>query len=109
MPDDHRPHRPDTRPPRGFCIVEQLRRRRAAAARSAPLACGCADPWPCTCTDPPLTAQALDGWAAAARHVLALGRTPLLPVEVLRALHRRGGPDRDLAEALHRATGGVAA
>jgi len=34
---------------------------------------------------------------------------PLLPIEVLRALYRRGGDDRALAIELHAATGGEAA
>jgi hypothetical protein len=32
---------------------------------------------------------------------------PRLEIEVLRALYRRGGADRALAEQLHRACGGV--
>jgi hypothetical protein len=43
---------------------------------------------------------------AAARHILAVGEVPLLPLEVLCALWRRGGHDRALAEQLHAATGG---
>ena len=34
------------------------------------------------------------------------GQIPLLELEVLRALRRRGGLDRALAEMLHAATGG---
>ena len=90
-------------------ITSQLHRRRSASARSIPLDCACRDPWPCRCTEPPLTERALDGWAAAARHLLAAGRMPLLPVEVLRSLYRRGGPDRALAEQLHELAGGRAA
>lgn len=99
---------PSGLPPNGFRCVS-WRRRRAAAARLVALDCGCSDPWPCRCTDPPLTDQAVDGWAAAARHLLADGRIPLLPLDVLRALHRRRGPDRALAEQLHAVTGGAAA
>lgn len=54
-----------------------------------PLDCGCRDPWPCRCTDPPLSEHALDGWRDAARHVLAVGRMPLVPLEVRRAFYRR--------------------
>lgn len=89
--------------------LAQLRRRREAARRVPPLACGCPDPWPCRCTEPPLSELALDGWASAARHLRSTGRTPLLPLEVLRALHRRGGADRELAEELHAETTGVIA
>lgn len=84
----------------------QRRLRRAAAQRVAPLDCGCRDPWPCRCSDPPLSEAALDGWAAAARHVLASGQVPLLPLEVRRALWRRAA-DRPLAERLHAACGEV--
>lgn len=87
----------------------QLRRRREAARRVPPLACGCPDPWPCRCTEPPFTEHGLDGWASAARHLRSTGKTPLLPLEVLRALHRRGGADRELAESLHAETAGVVA
>jgi hypothetical protein len=52
---------------------------------------------------------AIDGWRAAAEHVLATGRIPLLPMEVRRALWRRGGQDRDLAELLHQACDGAIA
>ncbi|WP_241011007.1 hypothetical protein [Mycobacterium camsae] len=51
----------------------------------------------------------LDGWRDAALHVLAVGQIPLLPIEVRRALWRRGGPDRVLAEKLHEAVGGAPA
>ncbi|OSC27105.1 hypothetical protein B8W68_09900 [Mycobacterium paraintracellulare] len=80
-------------------------RRHAAAHRSVPLDCGCRDPWPCHCTEPPLSEHAIDGWRDAAEHVLATGRTPVLPIEVRRALWRRGGADRELAELLHEACG----
>lgn len=76
------------------------------------LDCGCdtADPRLCRCTQPPLTDHAVDGWKSAAGYILdTTGQTPLLPLEVLRALYRRGGQDRALAEQLHAATGGVVA
>lgn len=90
-------------------MLALLRRRRRAAERLAILDCGCADPWPCRCTVPALTERALDAWRAAAEVVLDTGKTPLLPLEVLRALYRRGGDDRVLAEQLHAANGGVLA
>lgn len=83
-------------------------RRRDAALRMVSLDCGCGpDPWLCRCTEPPLTDVALAGWRDAAQHLLASGRTPLVPLEVLRELHRRGGDDRSLAETLHAGCGGV--
>jgi hypothetical protein len=48
----------------------------------------------------------IDAGRAAAEHILADGRVPLLGLEVLRALYRRGGDDRALAEQLHEMTGG---
>ena len=82
--------------------VEALQRLRRNHSRTVPLECGCK--WHCWCTFPPLTDHQLDGWAAAARHIIATtGQTPILPVEVLRAVWRRRGADRDLAEKLHSA------
>jgi hypothetical protein len=89
-------------------LSSQLNRRRDQANRSVPLDCGCRDGWSCRCTEPPLTERALDAWRDAAKHVLATGRTPILPLEVRRALWRRGGHDRQLAELLHDAYGEVA-
>jgi hypothetical protein len=92
---------PCTRPPAPQDTVSQLHRRQVAAHRSAPLDCGCRDPWPCRCTRPPLSEPAIHGWRSAAEHLLAIGQIPLLPLEVRRALWRRGGYDRALAELLH--------
>ncbi|PJK21249.1 hypothetical protein CSX11_16970 [Mycobacterium goodii] len=75
-----------------------------------PLDCGCRDPWPCRCTEPPLTDRAIDGWRDAAQYVLATtNKTPMIPLEVLRALYRRGGDDRALAVELHLLVGGEVA
>lgn len=80
-------------------------RRRSASQRLTILDCGCADPWPCRCTETPLSARVVDGWRDAAEYIRATGKMPLLPAEVLRALYRRGGDDRVLAEQLlHAAT-----
>jgi hypothetical protein len=84
----------------------QLRRRRDAARRLIPLDCGCTDPWPCRCTQPPLSDRMIDAGRDAALHVLDTGQIPLLELEVLQALYRRGGMDRALAEMLHAAAGG---
>ncbi|WP_460358920.1 hypothetical protein, partial [Mycobacterium sp. ZZG] len=77
--------------------VDAWTRRHEASQRVAPLDCGCRDPWICRHTDPPLSDQALDGWRDAALRLLFDGLIPLLPIEVRRALYRRGGPDRVLA------------
>jgi hypothetical protein len=76
--------------------------RHAAATRLRPLACGCVDPWLHRCRDATaLTEGSLDGWADALGTLTGLDFTPLAPVEVLRALWRRGGSDRRLAQAVH--------
>lgn len=93
----------DHRPQDGYAA------RRAASRRLIPLHCGCADPWPCQCTEPPLSDSGVDGWRDAAEHVLSEGRMPLVPMEVRRALYRRGGTDRELAIRLHRGCGGAVA
>lgn len=51
----------------------------------------------------------IDAGRDAARHILETGRVPVLQIEVLQALYRRGGADRQFAEQLHRLTGGEAA
>jgi hypothetical protein len=101
-------HAKSTTAPRqcGGDTVAQLRRRRAASCRLPSLDCGCRDPWPCTCTEPPLSEQWITAARFAALHILDAGEIPLLEIETLRALYRRGGMDRSLAEMLHAATGG---
>jgi hypothetical protein len=75
-----------------------------------PLDCGCRDPWrPCRCTQPPLSQRWVDASAATARHLLAGGHVPLLELEVLRALYRRGGDDRELAQEIYELAGGEVA
>jgi hypothetical protein len=93
---------------RGADTVSRLRRRRCASWRLPSLDCGCRDPWPCCCTDPPLTERQLGGWRDTARHLLHSGRIPLLPLEVRRALWRNGGSDRALAQLLADASSGEA-
>lgn len=89
--------------------VTAWKRRHEAARRLPPLDCGCGpDPWVCRCTEPPLSELAVDGWRDAARHVMVRGHIPLIPLEVLRALYRRGGDDQALALELHRAAGVMA-
>lgn len=87
-------------------VAEQLSRRRAASQRLVSLDCGCKDSWTCRCTEPPLSEHAVDGWRDAAQHLLDRGETPVLPIEVLRSLYRRGGSDRVLAEHLHQLSDG---
>jgi hypothetical protein len=47
----------------------------------------------------------IDAGRDAAQHVLNTGNVPLLELEILRALYRRGGDDRAFAEELHLLTG----
>jgi hypothetical protein len=89
--------------------VAAWNRRHQAARRLPPLDCGCPDPWPCRCSDPPLTHRQIDAGRMAAEHILRGGRIPLLEIEVLQALWRRGGDDRAFAEQLHQLTGGAVA
>jgi hypothetical protein len=86
-----------------------MKRRRATSRRLVPLDCGCRDPWPCRCTEPPLSERMIDAGRDAALHVLNTGNVPLLEIEVLRALYRRGGDDRALAVELHALAGREAA
>ncbi|MGW4581949.1 hypothetical protein ACWELP_24970 [Rhodococcus aetherivorans] len=79
-------------------VSGQLDRRRAAACRVPALACGCTDPWTCRCDrESTLTEQRVDAHRAAAMHLLDAGLMPLVPVDALRELWRRGGEDRALA------------
>jgi hypothetical protein len=82
-------------------------RRRQASYRLVPLDCGCRDPLGCRCTVPPMSEPALDGWRDAAEYLLCAVGMPVVPLEVRRALYRRGGRDRALAERLHRGCGGA--
>ncbi len=86
-------------------LLAQLQRRAEAASRipgGDPLSpheqvTGRAD----SDTTRPTLTNNLDAWADAARHLFSHGLPPLVPVEVCRALYRRGGADRELAERLH--------
>lgn len=89
--------------------IRPKRLRREASRRVVPLDCGCPDPWPCRCSDPPLSDQTIDAGRDAALHLLGVGLIPLLDIETRRALWRRGGTDRVLAELLHDACGGEVA
>ena len=71
-----------------------------------PLASGCRDPWPCRCARPPLSEKFIDAGAQAAHHLLDVSCAPLLELDVLRALHKRGGDDRQLARELYALAGG---
>lgn len=54
----------------------------------------------------PISERMVDAGAQAAHHILSHGCTPLLELETLRALWRRGGDDRKLAQELYDLAGG---
>lgn len=112
QPSDQRPHSTGSMQDGGALRCEsvaQLRRRRHAANRSVPLDCGCRDPWGHRCTEPPLSDKRIDAARDAAEHLLEAGLVPLLEIEVLQALWRRGGDDRAFAQRLDNLTGGLVA
>lgn len=70
--------------------------------------CRCGpDPWLCCCSraKPALTDHAVDGWHMTAQHLLDIGCTPLVPAQVLRALHKRGGDHQKVAQQLYEPVG----
>lgn len=73
------------------------------------LQCPCPDGWTCRCTVPPLSEKMIDAGRDAALHVLESSQVPLLKCELLQALWRRGGEDRELAELLYALTDGAIA
>jgi hypothetical protein len=79
-------------------VAVQLRRRRLAACRSMPAACGCRDPWTCRCWNPDeITDRYVDGYRDAAEHLLAQGLPPAPNLPAMRVMWRRGGTDQRLA------------
>lgn len=88
--------------------IHPWRRRRAASRRLEPLHCGCADPWPCRCSQPPPSRQWIDGYRDAALHLRRLGLLPAPLIPEMQVLWRRGGADRRLAQELYGLVGGVA-
>jgi hypothetical protein len=87
-----------------------IRRRYRAAQQLKPMRCRCRDPLFCRCwpeafhgerlSEPPSEVM-VDAGADAARHLLEVGHTPILKQNTLRALWRRGGSDRRLAQTLY--------
>jgi hypothetical protein len=61
------------------------------------------------CGDRAPSERWVEAGAAAAAHLPERGYTPLLEPDVLRALWRRGGPDRALAAELYELAGGAVA
>jgi hypothetical protein len=91
-------------------LYGSLRRRAEAARHLRPLACGCRDPLDCNCwpplTDrPPPTERMVDGAVNAAKHLRAANLPPLFDLPTLRAMHKRGGDDRQLAQELFELAG----
>jgi hypothetical protein len=67
--------------------VAGLHRRRQASPRLVPMACGCPDPWPCCCRQPPLSDRTLEAWADTVAHLRSHGLTPIVPPAVRQALN----------------------
>jgi hypothetical protein len=88
-------------------LGDQLRRRRHAAADCFPLRCGCRDPWPCRHNHLPPSERMVDAAALAASHLTEAGLAPVFDQATLRALWRRGGDDRRLAQRLYDLAGGT--
>lgn len=76
--------------------ITTLRPRKRASLRLLPLDCGCHDVLGCLCREVEITDRIVDGWQVASHHLLSMGLTPVVPVEIGRALWRRGGEDRKL-------------
>jgi hypothetical protein len=114
---DHRHHTATAQPPGNQPVitdqnsaarqqVTQAQRRRAAAWRCAPLLCGCTDPWVTRHRNhdepqPDPSDRDLDGWVAAADHLIAAGLNPLVPIGTARALWRRSPEGRRLIAQIH--------
>jgi hypothetical protein len=75
--------------------IAALRRRREAAYRLPPLPCGHVDPWTCRHPGEP-SARQVDGYHAAAVHLLGHGLLPAPNLPALREMWRRGGRDQAL-------------
>lgn len=78
-------------------VPSQLLRRRDAAQRAEPLACGCRDPWPCRCHDDEPSEHQLDAYRDAAEHLLGLNLLPAPNAAAMRQMWRRGGDAQRLA------------
>lgn len=83
-----------------FDTTDALRRRRATSRRLAPLRCGCADPWTCRCRPSEPSELEIDAYAATLAHLDAIGLTAAPQVSELRALWRRGGQQRRVAQSV---------
>jgi hypothetical protein len=92
----------DPGPPRHFHAGGW--RRRQAALRLPPIGrCGCIrdpDRDKHRCGPRPLTEHQIDSWRSAAIGIIEDGHAPIVPIEVVRRLWKRGGRDRQLAQQL---------
>lgn len=73
-----------------------LRRRRSASRRLPPLDCGCRDPLPCRCDDPPLSDRIVDSYHDTVMHLRACGLLAAPRLPEMRVLWRRGDVERRL-------------
>jgi hypothetical protein len=77
-------------------IAVQLRRRRAASYRLPVLDSGRADPWYYDRPEP--SERTVEGYCAAATHLLALGLVPAPDLDAMRLMWRRDVEQRRLAQ-----------
>lgn len=82
--------------------IAALRRRRNASYRLPVLECGCSsDPFTCRCHDSDqMSESSVDGYAAAAQHLLNQGLLPAPNVPALRVMWGRRGADQRLARTV---------
>lgn len=75
-----------------------LRRRSAAAQRFPTLGCGCRDPWRCQCDNADATPsdREIEAYAAAVRHLAAIGLTAAPRLPEMRNLWKRSPADRKI-------------
>lgn len=78
--------------------IAGLRRRRAATYRLPQLECGCVETWPHKCDSQEPSEQSVDGYAAAARHLLDYSLLPAPQLAEMRRLWNRKGRDRQLVQ-----------
>lgn len=82
--------------------IAAWKRRHSAAQRLTPLECVCRDPWPCRhheANAEPSTLQ-VDAYRDTCRSLLSTGLLPAPRLPEMRALWRRGGEERELAQEI---------
>lgn len=82
--------------------IAGTRRRRSATIRVPRYSdkCACRDPWTCSHDGNAMSEHDVDGYRAAAQHLLDAGLAPAPNVPALRAMWRRGNEERRLARTI---------